>query len=67
MHGFGVSAQEAFDMLVTLSQDTNTKLRDVAGQLLDQLPDLPRAEPAAAFTTRSQPCGTGYATIDRRD
>ncbi|KZS58276.1 hypothetical protein A4G26_14255 [Mycobacterium kansasii] len=47
MHGFGVSAQEAFDMLVTLSQDTNTKLRDVAGQLLDQL-----AGPASGRTRR---------------
>ncbi|VBA60300.1 hypothetical protein LAUMK191_05451 [Mycobacterium attenuatum] len=37
MYGFGWSAQEAFDALVTLSQDTNTKLRDVAAQLLSQL------------------------------
>ncbi|KZS78856.1 hypothetical protein B4U45_13790 [Mycobacterium persicum] len=47
MHGFGVTAQEAFDMLVTLSHDTITKLRDVAAQLLDQL-----AGPASGRTRR---------------
>jgi hypothetical protein len=43
--------QEAFDVLVTLSQDTNVKLRDVARAFLDEflatVPAQSRGGPAA--------------------
>ncbi|MEU4675277.1 ANTAR domain-containing protein [Amycolatopsis sp. NPDC023774] len=44
--------QEAFDVLVTLSQDTNVKLRDVAQAFLDEflatVPAHAQSDPTAA-------------------
>jgi anti-anti-sigma regulatory factor len=37
INNFGFDAKEAFAVLVRLSQDTNTKVRDVAEQLRDEL------------------------------
>jgi anti-anti-sigma factor len=37
INNFGFDAEEAFAVLVRLSQDTDTKLRDVADQLRDEL------------------------------
>ena len=41
---YGISYERAFDVLHRYSNDTNTKLRDVAAQVLDER-DLPNAGP----------------------
>jgi GAF domain-containing protein len=47
----GCSADEAFDLLVTLSQDTNRKLRDVAATLLHGMhPDVGDDSPGTPAT-----------------
>lgn len=51
MAAHGCSADAAFDMLVRSSQNTHTKLHDVAAQLVERArSEAPRAE-GAAFTT----------------
>jgi anti-anti-sigma regulatory factor len=37
MQNFGLDAQDAFALLACLSQDTNTKLKDVAARIRDEL------------------------------
>jgi hypothetical protein len=46
---YGISAEEAFELLRWRSQQTNTKLRSLAAQLLDELEGL-RAETASLRT-----------------
>ncbi|MGW5112844.1 ANTAR domain-containing protein [Nocardia sp. NPDC004123] len=45
MRMYGIGDEQAFKMLVWRSQETNTKFRALAGQLLRELPTLPPAEP----------------------
>lgn len=47
MRIYQISAEQAFKVLVWRSQETNTKLRDLAEQFLHELPTLPEATPAA--------------------
>jgi AmiR/NasT family two-component response regulator len=42
MERFDVDAVQAFDLLRTLSQDTNTKLSDLAAEVVARGPDLHR-------------------------
>nr|WP_309241075.1 PAS and ANTAR domain-containing protein [Nocardia sp. BSTN01] len=45
MRMYRVSAEQAFKILSWRSQETNTKLRDLAAQLIAELPTLPDAAP----------------------
>ncbi|MEV6095622.1 PAS and ANTAR domain-containing protein [Nocardia sp. NPDC051981] len=46
MRMYRISDEQAFKLLVWRSQETNTKLRALAEQLLRELPAVPPAEPA---------------------
>ncbi|MFE3229889.1 ANTAR domain-containing protein, partial [Nocardia sp. NPDC059228] len=46
MRMYRISDEQAFKLLVWRSQETNTKLRALAEQLLRELPTVPPAEPA---------------------
>ncbi|WP_233608702.1 ANTAR domain-containing protein [Nocardia stercoris] len=41
---YGISADQAFKVLVWLSQESNTRVRDLAEQLMAELPRLPVAQ-----------------------
>ncbi|MGW4244188.1 PAS and ANTAR domain-containing protein [Nocardia sp. NPDC004722] len=45
MRMYRITAAQAFKVLVWRSQETNTKLRDLAAQLLVELADVPQAPP----------------------
>ncbi|MVU80455.1 ANTAR domain-containing protein [Nocardia sp. ET3-3] len=51
MRMYGISAEQAFKVLTWRSQETNTKLRALAEQLIAELPTVPAAPPdtVAAF------------------
>ncbi len=51
MRIYGISAEQAFKILVWRSQETNVKLRVLAAQLIAELPSVPPPSPAivAAF------------------
>lgn len=53
MAAYGISAERAFDILVWRSQETNLKLRDVAGRFLDAVASKASRECSARSTT---PC-----------
>ncbi|MFF4212000.1 anti-sigma factor antagonist [Streptomyces sp. NPDC001796] len=62
MASFALSAQDAWDVLVTVSQKTNTKLHNVAEELVaavngDAPPGPLRLELAAAVTALKEPSG----------
>ncbi|MET8431001.1 ANTAR domain-containing protein, partial [Nocardia sp. NPDC004860] len=46
MRMYRISDEQAFKLLVWRSQETNTKLRALAEQLLRELPAVPPAQPA---------------------
>ncbi|MFI7674191.1 ANTAR domain-containing protein [Actinophytocola sp. NPDC049390] len=48
MQDFKLDEAEAFDLLTTLSQDTNSKVRDVAAKVVDELTGTASAETAHA-------------------
>lgn len=45
MLAYAITAEQAFRVLTWRSQETNTKLRDLAAQLIAELPDLGAAPP----------------------
>ncbi|MBW0271778.1 antitermination regulator [Nocardia sp. MH4] len=45
MHMYGISAEQAFKVLVWRSQETNTKLRDIATCVISDLKSVPRPAP----------------------
>ncbi|MEV6772012.1 PAS and ANTAR domain-containing protein [Nocardia sp. NPDC051030] len=51
MRMYRINAEQAFKVLVWRSQETNVKLRDLAEQLISELPSVPPASPetVAAF------------------
>ncbi|MFI7679212.1 ANTAR domain-containing protein [Actinophytocola sp. NPDC049390] len=48
MQDFELDEAEAFDLLTALSQDTNTKVRDVAAKVVDELTGSASEETAHA-------------------
>ena len=48
MWTYGVSAERAFDVLAWRSKDTNTKLRELARQFLDDIKAAPPGDSARA-------------------
>ncbi|MCX4098579.1 PAS and ANTAR domain-containing protein [Nocardia sp. alder85J] len=47
MHLYRINAEQAFKVLVWRSQETNTKLRDLAAQLIAELDRIPPSQPSA--------------------
>jgi hypothetical protein len=45
MHMYRIDADQAFKVLSWRSQETNTKLRDLAAQIITELPTLPSPHP----------------------
>ncbi|WP_063014089.1 PAS and ANTAR domain-containing protein [Nocardia kruczakiae] len=45
MRMYRINADQAFKVLTWRSQETNTKIRDLAAQLIAELPTLPQASP----------------------
>ncbi|WP_194819675.1 ANTAR domain-containing protein [Nocardia sp. XZ_19_385] len=46
---YGLTAEQAFDVLRKRSQETNTKLRVLASRLVAELPEMSRSRAAVAF------------------
>jgi anti-anti-sigma regulatory factor len=65
MQNFGLDAQDAFALLACLSQDTNTKLMDVAARIRDELTENPPAESRQATPDALTAFGTACALLGR--
>jgi hypothetical protein len=66
MQNFALDAQDAFALLACLSQDTNTKLKDVAARIRDELtakapPDVRQSTPGRADRTSRPPARCSVA------
>ncbi len=60
MHMYRINAGQAFSVLIWRSQETNTKLRDLAEQLITELPTVPPPDPATVNRIRPHPADPPY-------
>ncbi|SUA44956.1 ANTAR domain [Nocardia africana] len=50
MHMYRINADQAFKVLAWRSQETNTKIRNLAAALIDELATLPKSSPTTVTT-----------------